>query len=86
MTRQQIETELLDAVDRFEGRLPVEQLQDMRELVRAGEPGLALENLCTQAHEYDVTVPNDVVAKLSRLGSAMGIDKKYSEDLKTGHS
>jgi hypothetical protein len=34
----------------------------MRELVDAGEPGIALENLCTQLYEYDVSVPAGATA------------------------
>jgi hypothetical protein len=40
-------------------------------LVRAGEPGVALENLCTQLEEYDVAVPQDVLRELSEIASAM---------------
>ena len=53
MDRQGIKSGLIMAIHAFEGQLPAEQLKDMRELVLAGEPGVALENLCTQAFEYD---------------------------------
>jgi rRNA-processing protein FCF1 len=48
----------------------------MKELVAAGEPGVALENYCAQLFEYDVAVPTEVVAELEGLGRAMGINKK----------
>jgi hypothetical protein len=45
----------------------------MRSLVEAGEPGIALENLCTQLHEYDVSVPQDLATELGDLAGAMGL-------------
>ena len=59
------------------GWLPEEQLQDMIALVRAGEPGVALENYLTQLFEYDVTIPHEVWRDLSGLGQEMGVDPKF---------
>jgi hypothetical protein len=49
----------------------------MKELCRAGEPGIALENFATQLVEYEVEVPETLIAELESLGDAMGLDKKY---------
>ncbi len=73
MDLQQIEERLTSALKRAEGWLPDEQLADMLSLVSAGEPGVALENFCTQLEEYDIAIPNDVARELKEIGSAMGI-------------
>ena len=77
MKTDQIEQQTLSAITDFTSKLPAEQLQDMRSLVIAGEPGVALENLCTQIYEYDVEVAPEVLAKISEVGRAMGLDSKY---------
>ena len=56
-----------------EGWLPSEQLAEMRGLVAAGEPGIALENFCTQLEEFDVVIPADVINELMGLAAAMGM-------------
>ena len=56
-----------------EGRLPQERLAEMRALVAAGEPGLALENFCTQLEVHDVAVPAPIARDLEALASAMGL-------------
>lgn len=58
-----------------------DQIDDMTALVRAGEPGVALENFCSQLFEYDIAVPVEMVNVISRLGSEMGIAPKYWERL-----
>jgi hypothetical protein len=68
-----VEERLLRALARASGSLPDEQLHDMRSLVEAGEPGIALENLCTQLHEYDVSVSQDLATELGDLAGAMGL-------------
>jgi len=73
----EIEQRLRRLLDQFSKDLPTEQLKDMKELVDAGEPGVALENYCTQLVEYDISAPSTIVAELKELGEAMGIDEEY---------
>ena len=68
-------------IDGLTGRLPPEQLLDFRELAEAGEPGVALENLCTQIFEYDVMIGPDVLARIRDVGQVMKLDPKYWERL-----
>jgi hypothetical protein len=68
-----IESRLLIVLDALQDKLPCEQIDDMRDLTKAGEPGVALENLCTQLFEYDVSVLQSVRDELATLGTAMGI-------------
>ena len=82
MKLDDIESRLRHLLTRFGDGLPSEQVEDMKELVAAGEPGIALENYCTQLLEYDVAVPSEVVAELEALGRAMGINESYWNTLR----
>jgi hypothetical protein len=62
-------------------KLPRTDVESAWGLVEAGEPGVALENLCTQLYEYDVSVPTGVLAQLRTIGEAMGLDSGLWEDL-----
>jgi hypothetical protein len=77
MTAIPIETKLLELIATCRGLLPTEELDEMSELARAGEPGIALENLFTQLHEYDAHVDEATVKDLEALGKTMGLDAKY---------
>ena len=73
----EIEGRLQRLLTQFGTDLPPEQIDNMKGLVEAGEPGVALEDYCTQLFEYDISVPAPVVAELEELGRAMGIDEKH---------
>ncbi len=73
MNRREIENRLEDILAKATGWLPANELADMVDLVRHGEPGVALENFCTQLEEYDIVVPQDIVDELRSLASAMGM-------------
>jgi hypothetical protein len=68
-----VEERLERVLARATGLLPDDQLSDMASLVRAGEPGIALENLCTQLHEYDVSVTPALATELDALAATMGL-------------
>ena len=77
MELREIESALVNAIGEFSGQLPPEQLDGMRELAKAGEPGIALENFLAQIAEYQVAVNVGTLETLRKLGLAMGIDPKY---------
>ena len=52
--------------DAFVGTMPEKEVADFHFLIDAGEPGVGLENFCTQLDEYHVPVDADVL----RLNSA----------------
>ncbi len=83
MNLLEIQARLRRLLDQHGAGLPSEQLRDMKELVAAGEPGIALENYCTQLFEYDVPVPTEAVVELEALGRAMGIHAKYWMSLRS---
>lgn len=86
MNFAEIERRLLKALKYGEERIPAEQLADMRQLAQIGEPGISLENFCTQLYEFDVTVPRSLKEELEAIGSAMGIKAEYWEDLEEADS
>jgi hypothetical protein len=65
----------------LEGKLPAGDIENASGLIDAGEPGVALENLCTQLHEYDVRVPRFVVAQIAAAGGAMQLEPDLWTDL-----
>lgn len=73
MDLRHIEKRLENILAKAKGWLPDRELADMGALVRAGEPGVALENFCTQLEEYDVVVPLEIAVELRSLASAMGM-------------
>ncbi len=73
MDLRHIEERLATVLKSAEVWLPSDQVAEMLSLVRAGEPGVALENLCTQLDEYNVAVPENVVTELKDLASIMGM-------------
>jgi hypothetical protein len=78
MNLSQIADELVRTIEECRGLgIPQDSLDDSRENAEAGEPGIAVENLCSNLHEYDVVVPAKIYDSLAKLGSHMGIDAKY---------
>jgi hypothetical protein len=84
MNLNEIESRLLSVLKQAERLLPQSELQGMVELAQAGEPGVGLENFCTQLFEYDVAVPVHILTEIAELGCAMGIQSRYWERLKKG--
>lgn len=82
MRREEIESGLVRVIDALRGHLPAEQAQDMLDLTRAGEPGVALENLCTQLAEYEVAISLPLYDQIRLLGKAMQLDETYWVGLK----
>ncbi len=72
-----LETRVVGVIAMCHGLVPKEQLDDMDQLVRAGEPGVALENLAMQLYEYDVAVEQSTLEEIRSLSEAMGLDPSY---------
>lgn len=74
MNLPQIELRLAALLDHARDWLPAGQVAGMLELVHAGEPGIALEDLCTQLEEFHVAVPREAAGELRGLALAMGME------------
>jgi hypothetical protein len=74
MNLRQVEAQLLQVIRGCHSLgIPTAELDEMAALTRAGEPGVALENLCMQMYEYDVRVPAALFTNLQQLAKSMGI-------------
>jgi hypothetical protein len=60
-----------------EGLLPPRDIRAIWELIDAGEPGIAFENLCTQLYEYEATPDGPSRRALAEIGAYF----KLSPDL-----
>ena len=72
-----LQRDIIDLVNRFRGRLPDRWLNDYVEYAEHLEWGLAFEMLCEQLFEYDIVPRESEVSSIARLGTEMGIDKKF---------
>jgi hypothetical protein len=73
MDLAEVEARLDTVLVSAHGWIPDGELAQMRRLVQVGEPGIALENFCTQLYEYDVAVPGETARELGILARAMGL-------------
>jgi hypothetical protein len=62
--------------------VPDSELDDMANEAKAGEPGIALENLCTQLFEYGCGVSHEVLLRIEAVGNAMGLKEAYWKRLR----
>ena len=84
MSFQQIESELLRTINDLAAQgLPERDVRNALELTKAGEPGVALENLCTQLFEHDLAVSDMQRAMLEKLGAQMGLKSVHWTQLRT---
>lgn len=81
MRREEIERGVVDLVHEMERHLPADQAAEMISLAKAGEPGVALENLCTQLLEYDVTIDASSFFCIQKLYRAMQLDETCVSEL-----
>jgi hypothetical protein len=77
-----IERRLSELLASLADRLQDLDLVHLQDLVRHGESGIALENLCTQLDEYDASITQLELAEIVALGSVMRIDPSYWKDLR----
>jgi len=83
MDMHEIEDSLLRVLQTYGVHFPAEQVNEIADLLRAGEAGVGFENLCTQLYEYDVSVDDGTFHQLEVIGHQMGIATKYWERLKS---
>jgi hypothetical protein len=74
---QDVERRTLALLAGFGGRLRPDEVEEMESLIVAGEPGVALENMCVQLYEHDAPVDPSEVAAIAEVGDLMRIDPFY---------
>jgi hypothetical protein len=58
-------------------------IEQIRELVDAGELGVAFENFCTQLYEWDAVCSREQIDQIAYIGGAMGIKPNYWQNIAT---
>lgn len=78
MIKPEVEAELLAVIGSCHNLgVPCGDLEQMIALTTAGEPGVALENLCEQLFEYDANVPVSTLERLTNLARELGVRSDY---------
>lgn len=78
MMTSNVEAVVLEVIGQCRGLgVPGAELDDMAALARAAEPGVALEDLCTQLFEHDCVVSSEILGRNGSLGTTMGLAEKY---------
>ncbi|WP_137973736.1 MafI family immunity protein [Pseudomonas sp. F(2018)] len=62
------------ALDEVSGCFDDDTAENVRELLSSGEPGVALEILCSQLVEFDISVSQGVKDLLAESARNMGMD------------
>lgn len=67
---------------KFKWKLPKSDLESIHSLAENREWGLALENLCTQLYEYDLTISQEQYMELEEMINKMELDNIYLNQLR----
>ena len=51
-------------------------IRDTRDLIDHGEPGVALENLCTNLYEFSVPITRSQYDEIAAIGTALSLHRK----------
>lgn len=76
---------LQEILSRVRG-LPSKDLEYIAELVEVGEWVVALQDLCTQLYEHDLSIPEVLFDSIVSLGNAIGVEERYWSVLRVGSS
>jgi hypothetical protein len=83
MTFEEIEERIDGLITKSEDRLPSDLISVLRELVAAGESGVALENFCLELSDRNSYLASEELMELETVGAAMQIQPEYWQRLKS---
>jgi|GEM_PF-4904916 hypothetical protein len=83
MESNNIYYQIIHLLDECVNLLPNDELEEMRSLVNSNERGVAVENLCTQLHEYSVVLTPSQMNAITSICVSLGIDSSYWKVLKS---
>jgi len=72
---KQIEQSLCEVLGYLKGILREPDYTNASELIDAGEYGIALDVICAQLFEFEISVPRAAYVKLEEIGQRMHIPK-----------
>ncbi|WP_136040863.1 MULTISPECIES: MafI family immunity protein [unclassified Microbacterium] len=61
--------------------LPAEDYENVQSLIDVGETLVAFETLCTQIHEWEISLRPETIRGLEVIGSALGGDAALTNHL-----
>lgn len=76
MDFSEIKVDLEKLAEKLAGLLSVNDIKNFRELIEHAEYGVALELICTQLCEYEITVSNEVLNLVKKIGLAMSLPEE----------
>lgn len=76
-----IEQRVINLIRGFKGRLPDDFVGEYVSLAEHNECAVALENLCTQLYEFDVSPEIREMDEIKNIGLLLGLDKATWEFL-----
>ena len=59
-----------------------ERVRDAYELLDANEPAVALENMCSNLHEFECRIPARAYEVFAEVGAKLSVDRRHWEILK----
>jgi hypothetical protein len=71
-----IDRELFDLLEKIKFDLRKDDCDFVRDEIKAGEPGLALETICTQLVEYDAPVTEQVYLQAKSIALMMQLPEE----------
>lgn len=80
--QSEIEATLINLARETHQSLPNDTAATVIELAQAGEWGIALEILCEQLFEYDISISRAARDRIAALGGQMGLDSTLWADLR----
>lgn len=72
----EIEELVFDALGTLRGTLREEDFVNAKESIDAGEPGLGLDTICSQLHEFGIHIPRRSFNLLADAGKLMKMPEK----------
>lgn len=73
MQKEDTKEILIKILDACKDKLPQERYNSTIELVQVGEEGIALENLCSNIDDFEITLSQDSFDKIQYLAVKMGL-------------
>jgi hypothetical protein len=67
----------MHVIDACRGLVPDVRLEGMLDLVRHGEPGIALENLGSELDDRGAALDEVTLSQIEQLGTQMGLRSDY---------
>ena len=74
---KELERQFEVLLDELSTSLTMNDVEQIRELARANELGIAVENFCTQLYERQAVCTKEQVIRIAEIGKAIGINSSF---------